>query len=351
MDITKANTFISNSFLREFLSDKEITDITYNGKYLFYLHNKYGRKKSSVYITEDEAKDFIRQVANLCEKQFSYQTPNLDASIGTLRISATHPSIARKNSDKCLNFSIRIAKEPPIVDNDSTFLNAELICLFQVLIKSQMSLVIAGVTGSGKTELQKYLINSMPDNTRLVIIDNVLELDNLDSDRLDINIWQADEKNIEASIQNLVRNALRSNPDWLLVAESRGEEMVDVLNSAKTGHPIITTIHAFDIDSVPSRIAGMVMMGPQRYDFRTLMKDIFYHFRFYAFLKRDIGEDGMVKRFISEVAYMDDRGTKFTFYKSDGHSYEINKVPEFLLKTLKYQKNHRFIKFYTEGKR
>ena len=351
MDMEKASLFIDNSFLREFLKDKEITDITYNGQYLFYLHNKLGRQKSSIFISEDEARDFIRQVANLCEKQFSFQTPNLDASLGTLRINATHPSIARKNSGRCLNFAIRVAKEPPIVDNDSTFLNAALIALFKVLINSQISLIIGGTTGSGKTELQKFLINSMPDSTRLVIIDNVLELDNLDSDRLDINIWQSDDKNAEASIENLVRNALRSNPDWLIVAESRGKEMVDVLNSAKTGHPIITTVHAFDIESMPSRIMGMVMMSDQRYDYRTLMNDIHYHFRFYIFLKREIGEDGLVKRYISEVAYINDKGQKFTCYQSDGKTFITKKMPSFVLKNLKYENNQKFIDYYLEDKR
>ena len=75
------------------------------------------RYRGIITISEDEAKDFIRQVANLCEKQFSFQTPNLDASLGTLRINATHPSIARKNSGRCLNFAIRVAKEPHSLEN------------------------------------------------------------------------------------------------------------------------------------------------------------------------------------------------------------------------------------------
>ena len=345
MDKEKLLITLQNSFLSSLLEDSQITDISYNGETLYYLHNLSGREKSSISVSENEAKDFIRQIANLAEKQFSFQSPKLDVSFGKYRINAVHPSIGRKNNEKCLTFSIRISSEKPIIKNDQTFLNAELISLFNVLLRSKVSIVIGGITGSGKTEFQKYLISSLDKYTRIIIIDNVLELDNLSLDNeLDINIWQSDENNKETSIQELVKNALRSNPDWLIVAESRGKEMIEVLNSAMTGHPILTTIHSFDINSMPTRIARMVMMNEQSQNFDVLLTDIYYNFRFYIYLKREIGSDGHVRRYIDEVAEFDIKGNKTTIYKNK-RFYPIRKE---VLELLDYKNDKTFIKTFVK---
>lgn len=348
MDKLKALQFIESSFLKDLLIDSDITDISYNGAFIFYLHNFRGRQKLKETISEEEARNFIRQIANLCEKQFSIQTPTLDVSVGRFRINAIHQSIAKRNNEGKINFSIRIASTTPIITDESTFLNAELISLFKVLLRSNVSIAIGGITGSGKTEFQKYLISSLPDNSRIIVIDNVLELDNLNIDNLDINIWQVDEKNKEASIQLLVKNALRSNPDWLIVAESRGKEMVELLNSAMTGHPIITTFHAFDIESMPKRMARMVMMNEQKQDYEMVLEDINYNFRFYVYLKREIKGDGKVLRYISEVAEIDEKGCKNTFYSfKKGHKW-FGKVRPSTLEKLNYEDNQLFINTFIE---
>lgn len=350
MDKEKTINFIETSFLGELIHNGDITDISYNGKDIFYLHNEKGRCKSQIEISEDDAKDFIRQIANLCEKQFSYQTPNLDVSVGRFRINAIHPSIARRNNEGCLNFAIRITSNSPVISRESTFLNAELISLFDTLLKSGVSIVIGGLTGSGKTELQKYLVSSMPFSSRIIIIDNVLELDNLNLEDLDINIWQADEKNKQSSIQDLVRNALRSNPDWLIVAESRGKEMLEVLNSAMTGHPIITTCHAFDIDGMPKRMVRMVMMNETKQDYDTVMQDINYCFHFYVYLKRKIQGDGKVLRYIEEVAEFGENGVKNTIYKNKDGRISFGKITKETLKNLSYENNDKFKETFVKEK-
>ena len=348
MDKEKLLLTLNNSFLSPLLNDSQITDISYNGESIYYLHNLLGRNRSEIEVNENDAKDFIRQIANLAEKQFSFQNPKLDVSFGKYRINAVHPSIGRKDNEKCLTFSIRISSETPIIKNDLNFLNAELISLFNVLLRSKVSIVIGGITGTGKTEFQKYLISCLDNYTRIIIIDNVLELDNLSLDNdLDINIWQSDENNKETSLQELVKNALRSNPDWLIVAESRGKEMIEVLNSAMTGHPILTTIHAFDINSMPTRIARMVMMNEQSQNFDVLLTDIFYNFRFYIYLKREIDDKGHVRRYIDEVAEFDIKGNKTTIYKNK-RFYPMRKE---VLEFLNYKGDETFIKTFIKEKK
>ena len=79
---TRLLDFIENSFMSSLLKDPEVTDVSYNGVSFFYVHNEKGRLKADIKATTEEVIDFIRQVANLSERQFSYTIPTLDVSIG-----------------------------------------------------------------------------------------------------------------------------------------------------------------------------------------------------------------------------------------------------------------------------
>ena len=351
MDIDKTILFFEGSFLRPLLTNKKVTDISYNGHDIYYVDNDLGRCKSDIKITRQEAKDFIRQIANLTEKQFSFQCPELDVSFGKYRFDAIHQSICRKGNQESVSFAVRIASSSLKFGNDGA-LDENIKELLEVLVKSNVSIVIGGMTGSGKTELQKYLISLMKENTRVIIIDNILELDQFAPKQdLDLNIWQVDEKREAASIQNLVRSALRSNPDWLIVAESRGKEMLDVLNSSLTGHPIITTLHAFDVNSMPIRMTRMVMMNDQKTSFNDIYNDISYHMRFYIYLKRKYQSNGMVQRYISSIGYLKGRNME-EIYGSDGNNKSTSLLSEEAIKLLDISKvSNHFKAAFIGGKR
>ena len=351
MNTEKLVNFFENSFLKDLLENSNITDISYNGFDIYYVDNNRGRVKSEMSVEVQVVKDFIRQIANLSEKQFSYQSPELDVSFGKYRFNALHQSICRKDNQECVCFAIRIASSTlRFAENKS--LNEKVKELLDVIVASNVSITIGGLTGSGKTELQKYLISRMKENTRVIVIDNILELDQLNvSQSLDLNIWQVDEKREGASIENLVRNALRSNPDWLIVAESRGKEMLDVLNSSLTGHPIITTLHAFDINSMPHRMVRMVMMNEQKMAFEDIYADISYHMRFYIYLKRRYRAHGLVKRYISSIAYLNE-GKMEEIYGSDGIKERYGLLSEEAQKMLDLSGvSKRFIATFIGGKK
>jgi len=351
MDIEKIVGFFESSFLRPLLIDEEITDISFNGKDLFYVHNFYGRQRSDISVEDNAIKDFIRQIANLCERQFSYQSPVLDVSFGKYRFNAIHQTIGKKNSENVLTFSIRIASYKPRINDDSDFLDPALVELFEVLLASHTSMVIGGVTGCGKTEFQKYLIRKMESNCRVIVIDNVLELDNLGIDnRLDLQCWQVDDNNPNASIQLLVRNALRSNPDWLIVAESRGAEMIELLNAVMTGHPIITTIHSYDADSIPNRMTSMVMMNDKKIGSDHIIKDIYHHFHFYIYLKKEMDENGNIRRYISSILYRNELGKKVVMYKNENNVKQYKKLNKKALKFLIFNETKKnFIEKFVVG--
>ena len=351
MDVLKTINYLEESFLAPLLTNEKITDISYNGFDIFYVDNDLGRVKSTISVTQQDIRDFVRQIANLSEKQFSYQNPELNVSFGRYRFNALHQSICRKNNEESISFSIRIASSS-LKFKETESLSEEIKELLKVLVLSNVSIVIGGLTGSGKTELQKYLIAIMNENTRVIVIDNILELDQCKPEQnLDLNIWQVDEKREAASMQNLVRNALRSNPDWLIVAESRGKEMLDVLNSSLTGHPIITTLHAFDINSMPSRMVRMVLMNEQKMSYKDVYADISYHMRFYIYLKRKYSLNGIVQRYISSIGYLN--GQKMEgIYDSDGNKEKYFLLAEEARKMLDLsQVSSRFSEAFLGGKK
>ena len=195
--------FLENSFLSPLLLDPEITDVSYNGVSFFYVHNEKGRLKSSIKVSSEEVINFIRQIANLSERQFSYTIPTIDVSIGKYRLNAVHTSIVRVENDKSCSFSLRIAsKESRIVPN-SEFISEECENFLINCLNNEESLVIAGPTGSGKTELQKYLLSKLKKNSRVIVIDNIQELENLRQfEDLDLTSWQI-------SLNNLWKNLSR----------------------------------------------------------------------------------------------------------------------------------------------
>ena len=315
----RLNSFLESSFLSELLKKPQITDISYNGSTIFYMDNMHGRCASDIKINSQLVLDFLRQISNLSERQFSYSTPILDISFDRYRLNAVHPSIGRKKSEKVVTFSLRIASSEIRIKNDGLFMPFSLNEKLISFLKDKKSIVIAGPTGSGKTELQKYLLTNLSDFTRVVAIDSVMELNYVDyKDTLDVTCWQVSPNNPNGSLNELIKNALRSNPDWLIVAESRGEEMNEVLTSAMTGHPIITTLHAKSLEYIPERIACMIEMSNKAEKHEEILRNVFEHIDVYILLGREVNKNGEVKRFIDEVGISENNHIK-NIYKRSKH--------------------------------
>lgn len=297
--------YVRSGFLKPILELEGLTDVSYNGKEIYYVTNDRGRQKSEVKLTPEEAGNFLRQVANLTERQFSFTEPILDVSFGNYRLNAVFRSLARDHNEKTYSFSIRLERECAIKRGDKSFFpgNSEEI-LLDMLSKGE-SIVIGGPTSSGKTELEKYLISQMRPNTRVIAIDNVEELSFVRGNGIDLTHWLVNDTVPKASFPSLVKNALRNNPDYVVVAEARGEEMMDALVSSMSGHPIITSVHARSIEALPSRMARLAMMSSPRLDRDSLVEDIAEHIRGYVYLKKRVDEEGKIVRSIESIGTLD----------------------------------------------
>ncbi len=129
------------------------------------------------------------------------------------------------------------------------------------VLRARRNILVSGGTGSGKTTLLNALIELLPEDERIVAIEDTLELR---IDRANCLRFEAGAVGTETpvSIRDLVRHALRHRPDHIVVGEVRGAEAADLLQALNTGHGgSLTTVHANNARSALSRLASCAMQG------------------------------------------------------------------------------------------
>lgn len=259
-----------------------------------------GVSKLNLTIKKEEVGSFLRQIANLTEHQFSYSSPILDVSFGRYRLNAVYASLSRSKNEKTYSFSVRLASEGTVLEGNQDFFGGSENTLLEAL-QNNKSIVIGGQTSSGKTELEKWCLLHLRDSKRVIVIDNVEELDMVDSQTIDLTTWLVNDSLPEATFDALIRNALRNNPDYIVVAEARGKEMLDAILSVMSGHPILTTIHAQGIDQMRERMARLAMLGNERLTLDALISDINHHFDYFVYLGKTMTKKGDIRRFIESI--------------------------------------------------
>jgi len=295
-----AGEYLEKSFLGPLLAEKGLTDVSYNGDAIFYALNDGGRKRSSLMVSRSEVGALLRQIANLTERQFSYQSPILDVSFSRYRLNAVFTSLTRSRNEKTYSFSIRLASESSLLEGDAAFFGGAETIILEALRHNE-SLVIGGQTSSGKTELEKWCLTHLADNKRVIVIDSVEELDMISNPAIDLTTWLVNPDLPEATFGALIRNALRNNPDYIIVSEARGAEMLDGILSALSGHPIITTVHCESLLQMPERMARLAMLGDKRLEEKELLSDIRRRFRCFVFLQKNLSAEGKIERFVSSI--------------------------------------------------
>lgn len=294
---------IEESFLAPLLEDESITDISYNGHNLFYFSSNDGRKLYGAIDTQEVA-TFLRNVANFANERFSYADTFLDISVGKYRLSAMHYACSRFEFSESLSFALRINHN--FLESNPHYLKDDVVSVLKYVMRQNRSIIISGTTGVGKTTLQKFLLMLLPANTRVLVIDNVLELSEVASlnKELDLTLWQT-SKNTEQEVKSLIQKSLRFHPDYLIIAESRGSEMKEILQGAISGHPNIVTLHA---DSAALAYERVFYLAGHS-DRRTLLEA----FPFVIQLAKKVMESGKIYRYIAEI----------TEYLSDTDSVEV----------------------------
>lgn len=245
--------------LAEFLADDDITDISYsnNGQVWLKTLSKgvYQVERPDINNTFMEKLAF--QCSNVMGKTFNMAHPLLDAESAELRMNFIHESIAT-NGIACL-----IRKTPAKIRlNKQKLINEEYITetLHDFLMKcvaGHANIIVAGETGSGKTELLKYLASNIKENEKIITIEDTLEL-HLDRIFPHRDIVAMKTNNI-CSYTDVLVACMRQNPIWILLSEVRsGEAVMSVRNAISSGHNILSTIHADKASSIPLRMYSLM---------------------------------------------------------------------------------------------
>ena len=245
--------------IQEFLEEDDITDISYSNGGQVWLKTLskgiYQVKRPDINNAFMEKLAF--QCSNVMGKTFNMAHPFLDAESAELRMNFVHDSIAT-NGIACLirktPATIRLNKNKLI---DEQYITGQLHDFLIKCVEGHANILIAGETGSGKTELAKYLASKTKADEKIITIEDTLEL-HLDKIFPERDIVAMKTNNIASYTESLVA-CMRQNPIWILLAEVRSAEAVlAVRNSISSGHHIISTIHADKASSIPMRLYSLL---------------------------------------------------------------------------------------------
>lgn len=275
----KVKDVIKASFLGDLLKDIEITDISFNASNMYAKHNSKGLFKTDYQPTVDEVTTLIRSIANVTGKKFTTTDPRLNTVIGFFRINAIHDSLSPDGPTFALRVSTPKVQSIGIQDFIEGNIKEDISKLFKLLVGSNINILISGETGSGKTEFQKQLVKYILDNQKITLIEDTRDshIKSLYPEK-DINSWQSRTDNdveTKTTISELMEEALRNNPDWILISEIRKAiEAIVMIRSSQTSHNIMTTLHADSGKGIIYRIAYMVLESLPQMEFDRIVSEI-----------------------------------------------------------------------------
>ena len=245
--------------IKEFLQDDNVTDIEYNNGGQIYIKTLdkgvYRVERPEINNTLIEKLAF--QCSNVMGKSFNMAHPFLDAESAELRLNFIHDSIATNG------IAVTIRKTPAKIRlNRDKLLNEKyvtenLLDFLITCVKGHCNIIVSGETGSGKTELVKFLASHTADNEKLITIEDTLEL-HLDRIYPHRSIVAMKTNNI-ADYADVLVTCMRQNPRWILLSEVRSAEAVmSVRNSISSGHCILSTIHSDRAANIPMRMYSLL---------------------------------------------------------------------------------------------
>src|SRR5947207_3807154 len=246
------------------LHDPDITEVMVNGPDRVYIERK-GRiiHADASFVDETHVRRIIDKIVAQVGRRIDESTPMVDARLpdGSRVNAVIHPlaiggpflTIRKFSADA---FSIDdLIRLGTINEQASAFLDA--------CVRGRLNIVISGGTGSGKTTTLNVLSSFIPDDERIVTIEDAKELSLHQEHVLSMESRPTNiEGRGEVTIRDLVRNALRMRPDRIVVGEARSGEALDMLQAMNTGHDgSITTVHSNSPRDTLARVETMTLMA------------------------------------------------------------------------------------------
>lgn len=251
--------------LQELVDDPQITEIMINGPdHIFIEQNGELLESGLRFDSREKLQNVIQQIVSDCNRTVNEASPIVDARLENgARVNVVLNPVALNGPI----VTIRRFPDKPITMEDLVRFGSvtEEVCEWlDRLVKAKYNIFISGGTGSGKTTFLNALSNYIPDEERIITIEDSAEL----QIRNIKNIVRMETRNEnvegcrEITIRDLIRTSLRMRPDRIIVGEVRGGEAFDMMQCLNTGHDgSMSTGHANSSGDMLSRLENMILMG------------------------------------------------------------------------------------------
>src|SRR5512134_3029150 len=250
--------------LEPLLQDPGISDIMVNGPGQVYIEKQGKLRMTEVAFKDDDhLMTIIERIVSKVGRRVDEASPLVDARLPDgSRVNVIIPPLALDGPVLSIRrFGVNPLKMENLLANRT--LTEEMARTFDAMVRARLNILVSGGTGAGKTTLLNILSASIPDDERIVTIEDSAELILQQEHVVRLETRPA---NIEGkgyiTQRDLVRNALRMRPDRIVVGEVRGGEALDMLQAMNTGHDgSISTIHANSPRDALARLETMVLMA------------------------------------------------------------------------------------------
>lgn len=293
--------------IESLLKDPAITEIMVNGPKKVFIERMGKLQLSGVQFHDDaHVMNIIERILSPIGRHIDESTPLVDARLKDgSRVNIIIPPLAL--CGPCITIR-KFAQKALSVENLISFgtLDRKMADFIRACIQARINILVSGGTGSGKTTTLNVLSSFIPENERIVTIEDAAELK---LQQTHVVTLESRPANIEGSgqitIRDLVKNALRMRPDRIIVGEVRSGEALDMLQAMNTGHDgSLTTAHANTPRDALSRLETMVLMAGFEMPVRAIREQISSAIE--LILQQSRLKDGSRKiTYITEVQHME----------------------------------------------
>lgn len=250
--------------LQSLMEDPEVSDVLVNGADTVIIERNGVLEHTDVSFADDQhLLQFVQRLVGQAGRRIDEVSPMVDAKLPDgSRLHAVIPPLALRGP----TLSIRRFKTHAVIFEDMLRMGTlaqEMADFLIQAVEGRLNILLSGGTGAGKTTMLNNLSRFIPDNERVVTIEETAELmlQQADVVSLETRVANVEGKGL-ISPRELLRNSLRMRPDRIIVGEARGDEVLDMLQAMNTGHDgSMSTVHANDTRDALSRLELMIALS------------------------------------------------------------------------------------------
>lgn len=294
--------------IESLLNDDSVTEIMVNGPKQVFVE-RLGKLELTDVKFHDKAHlmNIIERILTPLGRRIDESSPLVDARLEDgSRVNIIIPPLSLVGPAITIR---KFSKTPLSVENLISFgtLDEKMAVFLRACVKARINILVSGGTGSGKTTTLNVISSFIPENERIVTIEDAAELR---LQQAHVVTLESRPANIEGkgqiTIRDLVRNALRMRPDRIIVGEVRSGEALDMLQAMNTGHDgSLTTAHANSPRDALSRLETMVLMSGLELPVRAIREQVSSAID--LIIQQSRIRDGSRKvTYITEVQHMED---------------------------------------------